>query len=90
MTESVEDKVSQSCQTLCDPTDYTGHDILQARILERVASSLLQGIFLTHGSNPSLLHSWWILFFFFYRFTKFILKIIKRFLQKSVTFCTLL
>ena len=62
MTESVEDKVSQSCQTLCDPTDYTGHDILQARILERVASSLLQGIFLTQGSNPSLLQSWWILY----------------------------
>ena len=29
---------------------------LQARILERVASSLLQGIFPTQGSNPGLPH----------------------------------
>ena len=27
-------KVAQSCPTLCDPTDYTVHGILQARILE--------------------------------------------------------
>ena len=30
-------KVTQSCLTLCDPTRYTVHGILQARILERVA-----------------------------------------------------
>ena len=30
-------KVTQSCQTLCHPTDYTVHGILQARILEWVA-----------------------------------------------------
>ena len=30
-------KVAQSCQTLCDPMDYTVHGILQARILEWVA-----------------------------------------------------
>ena len=30
-------KVAQSCPTLCDPTDYTAHGILQARILEWVA-----------------------------------------------------
>ena len=30
-------KVAQSCPTLCDPTDYTVHGILQARILEWVA-----------------------------------------------------
>ena len=30
-------KVAQSCLTLCDPTDYTAHGILQARILKRVA-----------------------------------------------------
>ena len=30
-------KVTQSCPTLCDPTDYTVHGILQARILEWVA-----------------------------------------------------
>ena len=30
-------KVTQSCQTLCDPINYTVHGILQARILEWVA-----------------------------------------------------
>ena len=29
-------KVAQSCLTLCDPTDYTVHGIVQARILEWV------------------------------------------------------
>ena len=29
-------KVIQSCPTLCNPTDYTVHGILQARILEWV------------------------------------------------------
>ena len=32
-------EVAQSCLTLCDPMDYTVHGILQARILEWVASS---------------------------------------------------
>ena len=27
-------KVAQSCLTLCDPMDHTGHGIIQARILE--------------------------------------------------------
>ena len=31
-------KVTRSCPTLCDPMDYTVHGILQARILEWVAS----------------------------------------------------
>ena len=30
-------KIAQSCPTLCDPVDYTVHEILQARILEWVA-----------------------------------------------------
>ena len=34
----------------------TVHGLLQARILEWVANSLLQGIFPTQGLNPSLLH----------------------------------
>ena len=45
-------KVTQSCSTLCDPMYYTVHGILQARILEWVAS-LLQRIFPTQKSNPS-------------------------------------
>ena len=47
-------KVAWLCLTLCDPMDYIVHGILQARILEWVSLSLLQGIFLTQGSNPSL------------------------------------
>ena len=30
-------KVTQLCPTLCNPTDYTVHGIIQARILEWVA-----------------------------------------------------
>ena len=36
--------------------------IFQARILDRGCHSLLQGIFLTQGSNPGLLHCRWILY----------------------------
>ena len=36
--------------------DDTVHGILQARILEWVAHSLLQGIFPIQGSNPGLLY----------------------------------
>ena len=52
--------VAQSCPTLCDPVDYSPpgssvHRILQARILEWVATSL-EGIFPTRGLNLGLLH----------------------------------
>ena len=36
-------KVAQLCLTLCDPMDYTVHRILQARILELVASPFSRG-----------------------------------------------
>ena len=36
-------KVTQSCPTLCDPMDYTVHEILQARILECVALPFSRG-----------------------------------------------
>ena len=49
-------KVAQSCLTLCDPVGYIVHGIFQARILEGVSVSLLQGIFPTRGSNPGLPH----------------------------------
>ena len=49
-------KVTQWCLALCDPMDYTVYGILEARILEWVALSLLQGIFPTQGSNPGLPH----------------------------------
>ena len=53
--------VAQSCPTFCSPMDCSPpgssvHGILQARILEWVAISFSKGIFLTQGSNPSLLH----------------------------------
>ena len=51
--------VAQSCLTLGDSVDcglpgYSVPGILQASILEWVATFLLQGIFLTQGSNPNL------------------------------------
>ena len=36
-------KVAQSCPTLCDPSDYAVHGILQARILEWVACPFSRG-----------------------------------------------
>ena len=55
-------KITQSCLTLCDPLDYTVHEFLQARILEWVSHSLLQGIFPAQGLNPGLLHCRHILY----------------------------
>ena len=54
--------VTQLCPTLCDPMDYSlpgssVHETLQNFKNTGVGShSLLQGIFPTQGSNPSLLH----------------------------------
>ena len=48
-------KVARSCAALCDPTDYTVHGILQARILEWVAVSS-PGAFPAQGLNPGLPH----------------------------------
>ena len=55
------DDLGDSYPTLCEPLDYSPpsssvHEIFQARILEWVAISFLQGIFLTQGSNPHLLY----------------------------------
>ena len=36
-------KVAQLCPTLCDPMDYTVHEILQARILELVVFLFSRG-----------------------------------------------
>ena len=49
-------KVAPSCPTLCEPKDYTVHGVLQARILEWVAFSLLQQIFPTQETHRGLLH----------------------------------
>ena len=53
-------KLLQSCPTLraptdCNPPGSSVQGILQSRILEWVEThALLQGIFLTQGSNPGL------------------------------------
>ena len=47
---------AQSCPPLCDPTGSSVHRIVLARILEWACHFLLQGIFLTPGLNPNLLH----------------------------------
>ena len=42
-------KVAQSCPTFRDPTGYTVHGILQARVLERVAFPFSRG-----SANPRI------------------------------------
>ena len=54
-------KLLQSCPTLCNSRDCSlpgssVHGILQARILQWVAISFIQGIFPIQGSNLGLLH----------------------------------
>ena len=58
------ESVSQSCQTLCNTMDCCSlvssvPGTLQAKV---GSHSLLQGIFLTQGSNPDLLHCRQILY----------------------------
>ena len=58
---SLHAKSHQSCQTFCNPKDCSlpGSSVLgifQARILEVGCHALLQGIFLTQGSDLHLLH----------------------------------
>ena len=53
-------EVSQSCPTLCNPVDCSPpgssvHRLLQARILEWIATSFSMGIFQTQGLNMCLL-----------------------------------
>ena len=60
-------KLLQSCPTLCNAIDCSPpgssvHGIFQARKLEWVAISFLQGIFPTQGSNLGLLHCIQILY----------------------------
>ena len=55
----------ETCSVLsdfCSPTDYTVHEVLQARILEWVAFSLLQRTFPMQESNQGLLHCRQILY----------------------------
>ena len=59
--------VIQLCPTLCNPMDYSPpsssvHDILQARILERVTIPFFRGIFPTQERSPDLLHGRQVLY----------------------------
>ena len=60
-TPESESEVAQSCPTLCDPMDSLNPKILHPWDFPRKSTgvgchSLLQRIFLTHGSNLGLLH----------------------------------
>ena len=47
----------------CSPLGFSIRGVLQARILEWISHSLLQGVFLTQGSNLGLLHCRRILYY---------------------------
>ena len=59
--------LSQSCLTLCNPMDCrppgsSVHGNSSSKNTGVGCHALLQGIFPTQGSNPGLLHCWWILY----------------------------
>ena len=84
-----EAKVAQLRLTLCNPLDYTVHVILQARILEWVAFSLLQQIFPTHELNEGLLYCRWILYQLSYQESpKSLLMKVKEEIGKAGLTCT--
>ena len=55
-------KVSKSYLTLCDPIDYTVHEILQASILEWVAIPFFWGSSQPRDQTPCLAHCRQILY----------------------------
>ena len=55
-------KVAQSCPTLCNPMDYTSPWNSPGQNTGVGSLSLLQGVFLTQGSNPGLPHHRQILY----------------------------
>ena len=56
------------------------YGILQARILEWVSHSFIQGIFPTQGSKPCLLHGRWILYYLSHQGSPW--RTVQRFLKK--------
>ena len=70
--------MSQTCQTVCDPMNYTVHGILQTRILEWVAfpfsrrsskprdqtqvSPIACRFYLSHQGSPIIKYAWCLLF----------------------------
>ena len=61
LQSKVKVKVTQLCPTLCDPMDYIPWNS-PGQNTGVVSLSLLQGIFLTQGLNPGLLHGRQILY----------------------------
>ena len=61
LQSKVKVKVTQLCPTLCDPMDYSPWNS-PGQNTGVVSLSLLQGIFLTQGLNPGLLHGRQILY----------------------------
>ena len=55
LASRVKVKVTQSCPTLCDPMDYNPWNS-PGQNTGVGSLSLLQGIFLTQGSNPGIQH----------------------------------
>ena len=49
-------KFTQSCLTLCDPVDYTVHEILQARTLEWLTYPFFRRSSQPRDQNPGLPH----------------------------------
>ena len=75
LMDQEESEVAQSCPTLCDPTDYSLPGSSRVLLLPGFrpwnppgestgvgSRFLLQGIFLTRGSNPDLLQCMQILY----------------------------
>ena len=59
--------VAQSCPALCDPTDWSPpgsslHGDSPGKNTRVGCHAFLQGIFLTQGLDPGLLHCRWILY----------------------------
>ena len=66
-SKKIKGTVAQSCPTLCNPTDCNPPgSFVQGDSLGKITGvgcyALLQGIFLTQGSNPGLLHCRQILY----------------------------
>ena len=82
--------VAQLCPTLCDPLDCSPPGSSVHRILGKntgVGShALLQGIFLTQGSNPGLLHCRRILYCLSHQRSPHFIYVLSNSLMSSVQF----
>ena len=77
--------VAQSCPTLGDAMDSSVQGVLQARILEWVAFSLLLGIFPTQDLNRGLLHCRQILYQLSYQGSPWTIRRSNQSILKEIT-----